>query len=95
MAKQTPPMSQTQMAAAIGVSQPQVSKFLSGAKAPDFDELYAMCREVGMDGEDLWRQARLHLAARGATPAERADLTRGARRDRQDQPAARRRETGS
>lgn len=81
-------ISQSALAAAVGLSQSQVSKYLTGKKAPNVDELEALCLAVGRSYLDVVTEAEDQAAgtiARGSSPrarAEQEDLRRAIERTR-------------
>lgn len=73
-------MTQTQLAAATGVSQSQLSKYLKGSRSPNFDEVEAICRALGIRGDDLWHEAEVRAV--GGTAAEQAEVRAARERNR-------------
>ena len=84
VARQKPTMSQTALAEGTGISQSQISKYLTGKVAPNTDELQAICRVLGRSYLDVNAEAERELvkAMKGITDEQRTGLLDAIERNR-------------
>lgn len=78
-------MTQGQLAEATGISQSQLSQYLKASKAPNLDELEAVCTALGVVADEVLREARIYSVS---SPAEREDLRRAIERNDPRTPPA-------
>lgn len=64
-------VTQAEMAAAVGVSQSQLSKMVRGTRPIDIDQLDAMCRALGLDTGTVVADAEAFLGNYDIAPAAR------------------------
>jgi transcriptional regulator with XRE-family HTH domain len=77
-------MSQTKLAEATGISQSQLSKYLAGKRAPNIDELAAICQALRRGYMDVNAEAEREMvkSMKGITDEQRRALMEEIERNR-------------